>query len=162
MHWNKVLKGNLKLRYYKKDAKFEKISYRFWQNSCFYSVVSKQAGYFFQIFVAFSENWTLKKMSQSWYVWWINDWVNRFIWKVSFINMFCCTTISWFLGQNQLILCIIAENLTTAFIRGQLLWKWKQQPRSIGVLMDRTDKANVNFASSLKSNILLTASLLRF
>ena len=33
----------------------QKISHLFWQNSCFYSVASKEVGDFFQIFVAFSE-----------------------------------------------------------------------------------------------------------
>ena len=47
--------GPIKLRYYEKATKFEKISYWFWQNSCFYSVASKHVGDFFQICVAFSE-----------------------------------------------------------------------------------------------------------
>ena len=45
----------VKFRHYEKATKFEKISHLIWQNSCFYSVASKQAGDFFQIFVAFSE-----------------------------------------------------------------------------------------------------------
>ena len=46
---------SLKFRYYEEATKFEKISNLFWQNSCFYSVGSKQVADFFQIFVAFSE-----------------------------------------------------------------------------------------------------------
>ena len=45
----------VKLRHYEKASKFEKNSHLSWQNSCFYSVFSKQVGDFFQIFVAFSE-----------------------------------------------------------------------------------------------------------
>ena len=45
----------IKLRHYEKATKFEKISHLFWQNSCFYSVASKQVGDFFLIFVAFSK-----------------------------------------------------------------------------------------------------------
>ena len=45
----------IKFRYYEKATKFEKISHLFWQNSCFYSVASKQVGDFFKFFVAFSE-----------------------------------------------------------------------------------------------------------
>ena len=43
----------VKLRHYEKATKLEKkISFLFWQNSCFYSVASKEV---FQIFVPFSE-----------------------------------------------------------------------------------------------------------
>ena len=38
----------VKLRYYEKATKFEKISPLFWQKSCFYSVASKKVGDFFE------------------------------------------------------------------------------------------------------------------
>ena len=47
--------GKIKLRYYEKASKFEKIPHLFWQNSCFYSVALKQVGDFFQMFDAFSK-----------------------------------------------------------------------------------------------------------
>ena len=44
----------------RRPQNWKKISHLFWQNSCFYSVVSKQVGDYFQIFVAFSENLNFK------------------------------------------------------------------------------------------------------
>ena len=40
--------AEIKLRHYEKATKLEKISHLLWQNSCFYSVVSKQVGDFFE------------------------------------------------------------------------------------------------------------------
>ena len=51
----------LKLRHYEKATKFEKISHLFWQNSCFYSVASKQVGCFFKFLCPCQKSWTLKK-----------------------------------------------------------------------------------------------------
>ena len=56
---------SLKLRYYEKATKFEKISHRFWQNSCLYSVASKQVGDFFKILWPFQKSWTLHKECSS-------------------------------------------------------------------------------------------------
>ena len=50
----------LKLRHYEKATKLEKISHLFWQNSCFYSVVSKQVGDFFKFLWPSQKSWTLK------------------------------------------------------------------------------------------------------
>ena len=41
---------NVKLRHYEKATKFEEISHLFWQNSCFFSVATKQVGDFFANF----------------------------------------------------------------------------------------------------------------
>ena len=49
-----------KLRYYEKATKFENISHLFWQNSCFYSVTSKQVGDFFKFLWPFQKSWTLQ------------------------------------------------------------------------------------------------------
>ena len=49
----------LNLRRYEKATKFEKISHLFWQNGCFYSVASKQVGYFFNFVWPFQKSWTL-------------------------------------------------------------------------------------------------------
>ena len=51
----------LKLRHYEKATKFEKISHHFWQNSCSYSVASKQVGDFFEFLWPFQKSWTLTK-----------------------------------------------------------------------------------------------------
>ena len=51
----------LKLRHYEKATQFENISHQFWQNSCFYSVVSKQVGDFFKILWPFQKSWTSHK-----------------------------------------------------------------------------------------------------
>ena len=51
--------AEVKLRHYEKAKKLEKISHLFWQNSCFYSVASKQMGDFFKKFCLFQKNWTL-------------------------------------------------------------------------------------------------------
>ena len=51
---------DLKFRYYEKATKFEKNSHLFWQTSCFYSVASKQVGYFFKFLWPFQKSWTLK------------------------------------------------------------------------------------------------------
>ena len=40
--------AEIKLRHYEKATKLEKIYHLVWQNSCFYSVVSKQVGFFFK------------------------------------------------------------------------------------------------------------------
>ena len=53
----------LKLRHYEKATKFEKISHLFWQNSCFYSVVSKQVGDFFKFLWPSQKSWTLPKLN---------------------------------------------------------------------------------------------------
>ena len=58
--WNpnfkfQVFSGLSKLRYYEMATKFEKISH-----SCFYSVASKQVGYFFKFLWPFQKSWTLK------------------------------------------------------------------------------------------------------
>ena len=55
----------LKSRHYKKATKFEKISHLFWQNSCFYSVASKQEGDFFKFFWPSQKNWTLPAKSRA-------------------------------------------------------------------------------------------------
>ena len=55
----------LKLRHYEKVTKYEKISHLFWQNNCFYSVVSKQVGDFFKFLWPFQKNWTLKTVTKS-------------------------------------------------------------------------------------------------
>ena len=49
----------VKLRHYEKSVKFEKISHLFWQNSCFYSVASKQPGNFSNFLWPFYKSWTL-------------------------------------------------------------------------------------------------------
>jgi len=49
----------IKLRYYEKATKFEKISHRFWQNSCFCPVASKQLGDFFKFLWPSQKSWTL-------------------------------------------------------------------------------------------------------
>ena len=49
----------VKFRYYEKATKFEKIFHLFWQNSCFYSVASKQVGDFFKFLWPFQKSWTL-------------------------------------------------------------------------------------------------------
>ena len=56
----------LKLRYYEKATKFEKISHRSWKNSCFYSVVSKQVGGFFKFLWPFRQSWTLSQVEKLW------------------------------------------------------------------------------------------------
>ena len=48
----------IKLRH-EKATKLEKISHLFWQNSCFYSVASKQVGYFFKFLWPSQKSWTL-------------------------------------------------------------------------------------------------------
>ena len=53
----------LKFRHYEKATKFEKISHLFWQISCFYSVASKQVGYFFKFLWPSQKSWTLIKSS---------------------------------------------------------------------------------------------------
>ena len=50
----------LKLRHYEKATKFKKNLPPVLTKQLFYSVVSKQVGYFFQIFVPFSENLDFK------------------------------------------------------------------------------------------------------
>ena len=60
LQWNDKYIFVSKLRYYEKATKFEKISNRFWHNSCFYSVASKQVGDFFEIFVVFTEKLDFK------------------------------------------------------------------------------------------------------
>ena len=52
---NETAVEQVKLRRYEQPQNWKKIAHLFWQNSCFYSVVSKQMGDFFQTFVAFSE-----------------------------------------------------------------------------------------------------------
>ena len=49
----------------KRPQNLKKISHLFRQNNCFYSVASKQVGYSFHIFVAFSEklNFTVNKIA---------------------------------------------------------------------------------------------------
>ena len=52
-NWRKLANFNyilIKLRHYEKATKFEKISHLFWQNSCFYTVTSKQVEDFFSNF----------------------------------------------------------------------------------------------------------------
>ena len=54
----------LKLRHYNalwEGLKIWKISNLFWQNRCFYSVVSKQVGDFFKILWPFQKSWTSHK-----------------------------------------------------------------------------------------------------
>ena len=66
VRWPKLQKKVLlKLRHYKKATKFEEISHLFWQNSCFYSVASKQVGDFFKFLLSPQKSWTLcwKKIS---------------------------------------------------------------------------------------------------
>ena len=59
MAWNAPQHLVLKFRNYEKATKFEKISHLFWQNSCFYSVASKQMGDFFNFLWSFQKSWTL-------------------------------------------------------------------------------------------------------
>ena len=56
-----MLNQMLKLRHYKKATKLEKISHLFWQNSCFYSVASKQVGDFFKFLWPSQKSWSLQK-----------------------------------------------------------------------------------------------------
>ena len=50
---------HIKLRHYEKATKLEKISHLFWQNSCFYSVVSKEEEYFSKFLWPSQKSWTL-------------------------------------------------------------------------------------------------------
>ena len=59
---------SVKLRHYEKATKFEKISLLFWQNSCFYSVASKQVGDFFKFLWPSQKSWTLRER-KSWINW---------------------------------------------------------------------------------------------
>ena len=61
------LSSEVKFRYYEKATKFEKISHLFWQNSCFYSVASKQVGDIFKFLWPFQKSWTLPSISIGWY-----------------------------------------------------------------------------------------------
>ena len=55
-----MLKSRLvKVRHCEKATKFEKISHGFWQNSCFYSLASKQVGDVFKFLLPFQKTWTL-------------------------------------------------------------------------------------------------------
>ena len=56
LQWNEKYIFVSKLRYYEKAKKFEKISNRFWHNSCFYSVASKQVGDFFKFLWPFQKS----------------------------------------------------------------------------------------------------------
>ena len=49
----------LKFRHYEKATKFEKISHLFWQDSCFYSIASKQVRDFFEFLWPFQKSWIL-------------------------------------------------------------------------------------------------------
>ena len=55
-----VLKYFIKFRYYEKATNFKKISHLFWQNSCFYSLASKQVEDFFKFLCSFQKSWTLR------------------------------------------------------------------------------------------------------
>ena len=50
----------VKASFSEKATKFEKISHLFWQNSWFYSVVSKQVKDFFKFLWPFQKSWTLQ------------------------------------------------------------------------------------------------------
>ena len=50
----------VKLIHYEKATQFETIFHLFWQNSCLYSVVSKQVEEFFKVLWPFQKSWTLR------------------------------------------------------------------------------------------------------
>ena len=59
--------------YFEKAIEFEKIFHLCWQNSCFYSVASKQVEDFFQIFVAFSKKLDFKLKTNMYMLHWAQN-----------------------------------------------------------------------------------------
>ena len=100
----------LKLRHYEKATKFEKISHLFWQNSCFYSVASKQVGDFFSIFVDFSEklDFNRDELQHKWHFTYLSSFLSFFIkkWYARQIylvdkSVWCKTTCKGLQGINM-------------------------------------------------------------
>ena len=64
-----LLKLCSKFIHYEKSIKFEKISHFFLQDSCFYSVESKQVGNFFKFLWPFQKSWTFCRSLFSYSSW---------------------------------------------------------------------------------------------
>ena len=100
-----IYEALIKSRHCEKATKFEKISHLFWRNSCFYPVVSKQVGDFFQILWSFQKSWTLTEKAHSrTYVQWI--WWYQFIMTAPMkSNEFVLKKLQFFLHDFHSIKC---------------------------------------------------------